>query len=416
MAGFDDFRPGMSDPLRYGLIGVGGVGGVHLSALAALESQGLAKLVAVADPSLPQLNAQKERLEARGVRWHLDYRGLFDAGQPLDAVVIATPIPLHLKMTGDCLRQGLAVYLEKPPVPLIQQLETLIAEDAAERVAVGFQMITAPAVQTLKQLMMSGELGEVREFRVSACWPRWNRYYERAAWAGKMALHGEPVFDGPATNALSHLIHNVMYLASASADGFETPVEIQAELYRVRPIESYDVACLRGRFESGAVFTVALTHATEELRKYRLEARGSRGWARISEDGALLETHAGTRSFDSATPSAMVISHTDFAEFLQGRRQRPATRLRDVRGFLRTTNGALISSGQIHAIPAECQRTYGVGDALGYEVPGLAGLMDGMFEQGLLFSETGVRWAVRTAPVDVRDLSEIDFESYAKSS
>ena len=405
----------MTDCARFALIGVGGVGGAHLNALAVMEAQGRAKLVAVADPSLPHLAAQKERLEARGVRWHLDYRDLLDGAHDLDAVVIATPIPLHLEMTRDCLRHGAAVYLEKPPVPLIQQLEALIVEDAGARVAVGFQMITTPLVQTLKRALLAGELGDVREFRVSACWPRLNRYYQRARWAGKMVLEAQPVFDGPATNALAHLIHNVMYLAGHSPAGYEMPVEIQGELYRVRSIESYDVASLRGRFASGAAFTVSLSHATQEWRKYQVEVRGSRGWARISEDGARFENSSGSWDFDPAIGPAMVGSYANFVDFLQGRCERPATRLRDARGFLRATNGALMSSGGIHDIGAQYHQVYGVNEAAGYDVPGMPVLMDRMFEQGSLFSETGMPWAVATGPVDVRGLTAIDFDSYCQA-
>ncbi len=402
----------MRKPLRFGLIGVGGIGGAHLSALAELETRRGVSLVAVADPALPQLSSHKEKLEARGVHWHVDYRDMLNNGHDLDAVVIATPIPLHLEMTRESLRHGLAVYLEKPPVPLVQQLEALIAEDPQAQVAVGFQMITAPPVQALKKMVASGALGDLREFRVSACWPRMNRYYERARWAGKMALGGEPVFDGPVTNALSHLIHNVMYLASGSSEDFDVPVEIQAELYRVRPIESYDVACLRGRFESGVVFTAALAHATQEMRRYRLEVRGSRGWARISDDGARFESSVGSSEFDPGIASAMVSSYTDFIDFLEGRRERPATRLADVRGFLRTTNGALISSGQIHDVRSSFRRVYGEDDTAGYDVPGLPEVMDQMYAQNHLFSETSLPWAVPTAPVNVRGLTEIDFERY----
>ncbi len=402
----------MRKSLRFGLIGVGGIGGAHLNALATLETQSRAQLVAVADPTLPRLAEHKEKLEARGVHWHLDYRDMLANGHDLDAVVVATPIPLHLEMTRQCLQHGLAVYLEKPPVPLVQQLEALIAEDQHGRVAVGFQMITAPPVQALKKMVASGALGDLREFHVSACWPRMNRYYERARWAGKMALGGEPVFDGPLTNALAHLIHNVMYLASGSPDQFEVPVDIQAELYRVRPIESYDMACLRGRFESGVAFTAALTHATQETRCYRLEVRGTRGWARVSDDGARFESSAGSSEFDPGIASAMVSSYTDFVDFLEGHRERPATRLADVRGFLRTTNGALISSGQIHEVPPPFRRVYGEDDNAGYDVPGLPEVMDQMYEQGRLLSETDVPWAVPTGSVNVRDLTTIDFEHY----
>ena len=167
--------------------------------------------------------------------------------------------------------------LEKPPVPLIQQLDALIEADTNNRVAVGFQMIASESVQRAKQLIVEGKLGDIQDIRAAACWSRTDSYYNRASWSGKMTLRSEPVFDGPATNALAHLIHNIMFLASPQRDGFDEPIEVQGELYRARPtIQSYDTACLRGRFESGTVFVAAFTHATEQQFPFVLEVHGSK--------------------------------------------------------------------------------------------------------------------------------------------
>ena len=91
-----------------------------------------------------------------------------------------------------------------------------------------------------------------------------------------MSHRGEPIFDGPATNAMADLIHNAMFLASEQPGDYAVPVEMTAELYRARPIESYDVACLRGSFASGVVFSAALTHATEEAWPYRLRCAAAK--------------------------------------------------------------------------------------------------------------------------------------------
>jgi predicted dehydrogenase len=66
----------MTNPVRFGLIGVGGIGAYHRAAIEAHESAGVARLVAVADPWAERLAAQKADLESRGVRWHMDYRDL----------------------------------------------------------------------------------------------------------------------------------------------------------------------------------------------------------------------------------------------------------------------------------------------------------------------------------------------------
>ena len=69
-----------------------------------------------------------------------------------------------------------------------------------------------------------------------------------------MSHRGEPILDGPATNTMAHLIHNAMFLASRPPGGYAVPVEIAAEFYRARPIESYDAACLAVGFLAGRCF------------------------------------------------------------------------------------------------------------------------------------------------------------------
>ena len=90
----------------------------------------------------------------------------------LDVIVIATPIPFHLQMTLDCLERDVFIYLEKPPVPLVQQWEAMRAANKHQRIGVGFQMISSSWVRKLKAAIIEGRLGRVREIRIGACWPR----------------------------------------------------------------------------------------------------------------------------------------------------------------------------------------------------------------------------------------------------
>lgn len=402
----------MKKTIHLGLIGVGGIGASHLGAIGALASEGLAQLIAVADPTVERLANEKAGLEARGVRWHLDYRDMLREETGLDAVTIATPIPFHFEMARACIERGVFVNLEKPPVPLIQQLESLIAADQQHRVNVGFQMIVSQAVQKLKNLIVNGSLGKIREIRVGGCWPRLDSYYNRAAWAGKMFLRGEPVFDGPATNALAHLIHNIMFLASSEPDEFDVPIEVRGELYRARRIESYDTACLRGRFGSGVCFSAAFTHATEETMAWRIEVRGDKDAARISDDGGTFESSFGKITNPEPTPDLFIKTYRQFIDFIQGNRPRVATRLRDTRGYLLATNGALVSSDGIHDIGEEWVRRYKHGEDSGFDVRSLRAAVDATLASGQLFSELGVPWAVKTPLVPLQDFTTVDFSRW----
>jgi predicted dehydrogenase len=386
----------------WGLIGAGGIGASHLASLQRLEQRGLVRLAAVADPAVERFASLKRELESRGVRWYVSYRDMLNDEGELEAVTIATPIPLHYAMTLACLERDVFINLEKPPVPLLQQLDVLIKADPLRRVTVGFQMIVSRGVQRLKHLLAAGTIGEIRSIRAGGCWPRHDSYYQRADWAGKMVLNDNPVFDGPATNALAHLIHNIMFLAEPSLHDFAVPTEVQGELYRARPIESYDIACLRGKFASGADFSVAVTHATREAMPFLLEVRGTDGWLRLSEDGAKLEASTGeVLNCLDTLPELLDLCYGRFLEAMRDKTRRTYTCLEDTRGYVATTNGLLRSSGGIQDIAPAYISRYEKGGEVGYDVVGLRAAVGQAVAGGLLFSELGLQWA-RATSVPVR--------------
>ena len=400
--------------IKFGLIGVGGIGAYHRAAIEKLERRGVARLVAVADPTVDRLSKEKEELDGRGVNWHLDYRDMLR--EDLDAVAIATPIPFHFEMALACIKRGVLVNLEKPPVPFLSQLDTLIAADAGNRVYVGFQMIGSRCIQTLKLLIAEGRLGELLEIRTGACWPRLDHYYNRASWAGRMTLKGLPVFDGPATNGLAHLIHNIMFLGAEGLHSYAMPAEVRGELYRARPIESYDTACLNGRFASGVRFSVAVTHASRESLPFQIEVRGTGGWARISNDGATLETSCGVACNHQETTQQLINTfYANLTDKAEGPANFLTPSLSDTRGYVASTNAMFRSAGGIRDI--ESAETYGTGDNQGYHVPGLMAAIEESLASGKLFSEQGLSWATaRPQTVALQGFSGISLEDLEAGS
>lgn len=399
-------------PLRFGLIGVGGMGASHVRTIQALEAEGLAKLVCVADPFADRMPEVKARFESKGIRWHLDYQKLLGTETELDAVSIATPIPLHARMTAAALARGLFIYLEKPPVPLIQQLNDLVALDARRKVFVGFQMICSTPIAQLKRWKVEGALGEIESIRVTACWPRYDGYYNRAPWSGRMLLDGEPVFDGPATNALSHLLHNIMYLGGKGFDDFDVPMEVEGEFYRARHLESYDVVSMRGMLQSNIAFHYSVNHATETMVPFRLEVIGSKGKAWTCNNAEEMGNNCGLTNPAGPYADAFTESYRQFIRFAGGERPRALTSLEDTRGYVLATNGALVASGGIHGIDPKHWRVFGSGENRGYDVTDLATHMHSSVDKGKLFSEIGVPWARRGNSVLVRSLRSLNLKDY----
>jgi predicted dehydrogenase len=394
-------------PFRIGLVGVGGIGQQHLRSIGELARQGEARLVAAADPGLVKGTLSPEQLAPLGDAARYGHYAEMLEKEPLDALVIAAPIALHMEIARAGIERGLYVYLEKPPVPLLQQLDQLIAFDTHCRVAVGFQMASAPALRRIKGWVLDGSLGTLQEIRIVGGWPRTEGYYSRAPWSGRMTLNGEPIFDGAAANGFAHLLHNVMFLADPAPDGFAQPVEVTGELYNARPMEAHDIASLRGRFASGVTFTLSVAHPLETTLSWRIEVIGTQGRAVLQEQGLANEAERvltlGTHEeeFDGA--------YREFAAWVRGRRPTPVTSLRDTRGYLLAINGALLSSGGVRPVAPTFVQIYERNGVTGRNVPGLAAALERTAAEGLLLSEQGLPWARPGRPIDLRTLKEIDF-------
>jgi predicted dehydrogenase len=81
----------------------------------------------------------------------------------VDAVVIATPVPTHYELAKRALEAGKHVLVEKPPAMKGSEMDELVAL-AADRDLVlmpGHLLLYHPGVRKLKELVDSGELGDV---------------------------------------------------------------------------------------------------------------------------------------------------------------------------------------------------------------------------------------------------------------
>ena len=389
----------MIPTLKFAVIGCGGIGNVHRACVAELESHGLAHLVAVADPYPAKFPLEAAALADHGKRWYLDYREML-MREDLDVVIIAAPIHLHFDMAQACLEAGVRILLEKPPVPLSAQLEKLIDMDPEGSVWASFQMIHTTPVQQAKAMIRAGQLGEIQSIRACGFWSRKSTYYQRASWAGKLVQQGAVVFDGPATNALAHLIHNAMYLGT-DEPGFTVADRVEAEFYRIRPIESYDLLSMRAQLASGVQFVAAFTHATHHSQPFFLEVTGTKGTVRIEEGvhEAISSLQVPVVPRETGASPFQILYH-DFIGALREGKASPRTLLADARGYVQLTNGALISSGGIRDVPLSFIDTAGHGVETSYSIPGLDRILAEAVRADSLVSEMNAPWTHPVVPVE----------------
>ncbi|MBA2358115.1 MAG: Gfo/Idh/MocA family oxidoreductase [Actinobacteria bacterium] len=85
------------------------------------------------------------------------------ADPEVEAVVVATPVPTHYSLAKQVLLAGKHVLVEKPPAMRAAEMDELVAL-AAERDLVlmpGHLLLYHPGIRKVKELVDSGELGEV---------------------------------------------------------------------------------------------------------------------------------------------------------------------------------------------------------------------------------------------------------------
>jgi predicted dehydrogenase len=399
--------------MRIALIGAGGYGANYASLFERLHGEGAAVFRAVADPGGPALEETKSRLAGLGVSWHADYRRMFEecAGD-LDVVVIAAPIPLHLPMLEAALDRNVFVLLEKPPVPLIQDFLRVCQRPESAKVGVGFKLLADSNLWRLKEAMKNGAFGRIVSLRASGLWPRFDSYYRRATWAGRMIWREMPVFDGPATNALAHIVHNLMFLAGATPAGFGIPGEMRGEVYRARPVESYDLCGLTGTFPDGPSFSGVFTHAVERKTDWTLVVQGERGSATLTKEGVVSDVPLGEQ-----LPGRDLFEEcwADFHRFASGLQERPLTTLQDCHGYVAATNAMLVSSGGIRALPEQVVRRFEGAEDGGFDVEDIAGLAAESLRSGFSLTGCGAAWASDGRAVDAARLTAIPFEDFVSA-
>ncbi|MEA3349596.1 MAG: Gfo/Idh/MocA family oxidoreductase [Chloroflexota bacterium] len=81
----------------------------------------------------------------------------------LDAVIVATPVNTHYALAKDALQTGKHVLVEKPITADVDQAQELIqiADDKDLKLMVGHTFEYNAAVETVRQIIQSGELGDI---------------------------------------------------------------------------------------------------------------------------------------------------------------------------------------------------------------------------------------------------------------
>jgi predicted dehydrogenase len=144
-------------PLRIGVVGLGYWGPNLARNLQELDEAELAWLCDLREDVLDKLGRRYP-----SARTTMQYEEML-ADDTLDAVVVATHVSSHFGLARAALEAGKHVFVEKPLAASSEECEALIALAAAgDRILMpGHTFLYSPPVNMIRDLIHSGELGEI---------------------------------------------------------------------------------------------------------------------------------------------------------------------------------------------------------------------------------------------------------------
>jgi len=187
--------------VRLGVVGVGGIGKVHIDAA---RAAGL-DVVAIADVNG---GVAKQVARDQNIAYVLhDPTKLFALPQ-VDAVVVAAPNKYHAELSIGALKAGKHVLVEKPMALTLAECDAMI--DAAKKnhcvLQVGFVQRFSRVAHTARQFIDAGRLGDI--YHVKANYYRRRGIPGLGTWFTTKALSG----GGPLIDLGVHIIDLVLHL------------------------------------------------------------------------------------------------------------------------------------------------------------------------------------------------------------
>lgn len=194
------------------------------------------------------------------------------ADPDIDAVVLATPHSQHYIQITAAAAAGKHVFVEKPFT--LGSEHARLAADSADAagivLAVGHNRRFLPAMQDLRSMIDSGELGTVTHMEGNFSGP-FGLGYDRSMWRANAT-------ESPAGGMTAmgiHIVDAFIYLGGPIA-------EVRAQSLRlVLDVDMDDTTSAMLRFEHGA--SGYLSTLVTSARQWRVQVFGTKGWAQLRD-------------------------------------------------------------------------------------------------------------------------------------
>ncbi len=280
---------GPNDPIKLGVIGVGGMGSGHVNAYLnfAQENQENVQIVALCDVCEPRwnnaLNACKEKQPGVDVKTYTKHEELL-ARDDIHGVVVATTEHWHGPISIDAIEAGKDVYCEKPMT--LRLPEALLMREVSKAnpdiiVQVGTQQMMRPKFTAARKLLEEGAIGQPTFCQTSYCrnnkegewlyygidpswepgvnldWERWCGPLGHYDWNPRLYASWRRYKDfstGIIGDLLVHVMTPMMYALQA---GWPTRVVASGGHYVDKAMENHDQVNINVEFENGPTMVVA---------------------------------------------------------------------------------------------------------------------------------------------------------------
>lgn len=155
----------MAKTWTVGVIGSSGKGDYGHGLDTAWHAVDSTKIIAVADDNADGLANAAKKLNVE--KTYRRYEDMLDEARPDIAAVCPRWINQHFDMEMAAIRRGIHVYMEKPLCRTLEEADAL-ADACTEhkvKLAVAHPTRYSPKLQTIRQLIKDGQLGQVLEWR-----------------------------------------------------------------------------------------------------------------------------------------------------------------------------------------------------------------------------------------------------------
>ena len=272
----------MTEKIRVGVIGAGYMGKAHSVALHAVGAVFNTPLRPVCELLCKRNEAEKAAVELGFARACSDWRELV-ADPTIEAIVIASPQETHAEIAMAAFAAGKPVLCEKPLAMDTDEALRMVAAAQGHVNMLGFNYVRTPATQFARQLIHSGEIGEI--------------IYLRAEHAEDFLADADAPADwrtrDPATGNLGDLAPHAVNMALALCGPIESLVSDYQTVFAARSnaqgqseaVGNDDQAQWLCRFASGAMGHVLSTRVAHGRKMgYAYEVHGTRGALRFDQE------------------------------------------------------------------------------------------------------------------------------------